>query len=252
MSLVRIGTAGWALPRDVASRFPEGGSALERYAARFTAAEINSSFHRPHRPATWARWAESVPDGFRFAAKIPRTITHDLKLVGVEVELDSFLGSVAVLGAKLGPLLVQLPPKLAFEAEPAGQFLRLLRQRHAGPVVAEPRHPSWFTEEADLLLREHHIARVAADPARVAAAAEPGGWPGLVYHRLHGSPRTYYSAYGPAYLDALATRLSAATVEAWCIFDNTASGAATGNALDVLERLDSDERRPRQDRVPRP
>ena len=87
MSPVRVGTAGWAIPRDVASFFPETGSALERYAARFTAAEINSSFHRPHRPSTWVRWAEAVPDGFRFAVKLPRTITHDLRLVGAEPEL---------------------------------------------------------------------------------------------------------------------------------------------------------------------
>jgi uncharacterized protein YecE (DUF72 family) len=71
----------------------------------------------------------------------------------------------------------------------------------------------------------------------VPAAAEPGGWPGTVYFRLHGSPRTYYSAYDASYLDALATRLLAAPPGAWCIFDNTALGAATTNALGLLDRL---------------
>lgn len=84
---------------------------------------------------------------------------------------------------------------------------------------------------------ESEVARVAADPARVPAAGEPGGWPGLVYFRLHGSPRTYYSAYDEEYLDALASRLAehaAAGRQAWCIFDNTVLGAATRNALDLL------------------
>ena len=237
MSLVRVGTAGWAIPRDVASRFPEEGSGLQRYAARLAVAEINSSFHRPHRPSTYARWAESVPQDFRFAAKLPRSITHDLKLVGAEAELDRFLGEVAAVGDKLGPLLVQLPPKLAFEPQVAEAFLRLLRERHGGAVVMEPRHPSWFDAEPNRLLGAYRVARVAADPARVPEAGEPGGWSGLVYVRLHGSPRTYYSAYDETYLDRLAARLREAAVETWCIFDNTASGAAAANALALLDRL---------------
>ncbi len=82
------------------------------------------------------------------------------------------------------------------------------------------------------------MARVAADPARVAAAAEPGGWRGLTYYRLHGSPRTYYSAYSEEFLAPLASRLQAESEHpAWCIFDNTTLGAATGNALDLRRRL---------------
>jgi uncharacterized protein YecE (DUF72 family) len=237
LSLIRVGTAGWAIPRAIAGSFPEEGSGLQRYAARFGVAEINSSFHRPHRPGTYLRWAEAVPEDFRFAAKLPRRITHDLRLVGAEEELQRFLGEVAGLGSRLGPLLVQLPPSLAFEAAPAATFFRQLRSRHAGGVALEPRHASWFAPEPDGLLREHRIARVAADPARVPAASEPGGWAGLAYVRLHGSPRTYYSSYQADYLEALAARLRDASVETWCIFDNTASGAAAANALDLLTRL---------------
>jgi uncharacterized protein YecE (DUF72 family) len=69
--LIRIGTAGWAIPRQCAEHFPRDGSGLERYAARFTAVEINSTFHRSHKPHTFARWAEAVPEGFRFAVKMP-------------------------------------------------------------------------------------------------------------------------------------------------------------------------------------
>jgi uncharacterized protein YecE (DUF72 family) len=230
---VRIGTAGWSLPRAWRAEFPEEGSYLARYAARLNCAEINSSFYRQHRRAVYERWAASVPDDFRFAVKIPRAITHDQALVAADVLLDVFLEEVSGLGAKLGPLLVQLPPSLAFHAEHAAEFFETLRSMHTGLVACEPRHESWFLEPADAMLRAHRVARVAADPARVPSAAEPGGWDGLIYFRLHGSPRMYYSDYEPERLAALVPRLLDQTMrgERWCIFDNTTLGAATGNAI---------------------
>ena len=237
MADARIGTAGWAIPRLVADRFPAEGSGLQRYAARFDAAEINTTFYRSHRPQTYLRWAESVPDGFRFAVKAPRAITHERRLVDVAALLDAFLAEVRLLGDRLGPVLVQLPPSLAYDAPAAGGFFATLRERHPGPVACEPRHATWFEPDADAMLAAHRIARVAADPARHPLAGQPGGWPGLAYWRLHGSPRMYYSAYGEAALDALAGQLRAGPDEAWCIFDNTTSGAATADALELRRRL---------------
>jgi uncharacterized protein YecE (DUF72 family) len=239
--VIRVGTAGWTLPRAAQEHFPATGTHLEKYAARFSAAEINSSFYRPHRPSTYARWAESVPAGFRFSIKLPKTITHGQRLRDVDALLDGFLAEAGGLGQRVGCLLVQLPPSLAFDATVAEPFFGALRSRSAVAVACEPRHPTWFEDEAADLLLRHEVARVAADPARVPAAAEPGGWPGLVYHRLHGSPRIYYSAYEAEYLDALAARLrdeAAAGRQVWCIFDNTASGAATADALSLEKRLD--------------
>ena len=240
MSPFAVGCAGWSLPKAEQAAFPKTGTHLERYAARLPAVEINSSFYRPHRPATYARWAASVPPSFRFAVKVPRAITHDARLADAEGPLDAFLAEATALGAHLGCLLVQLPPSLAFEPAVAGAFLAVLRDRHAGAVAIEPRHASWFTAPVARLLTTRRVARVAADPARVPAAAEPGGGAGTAYFRLHGSPRMYYSAYDDAYLDALARRLRAAAARAdaaWCIFDNTALGAATANALGLLARL---------------
>lgn len=236
-----VGTAGWSLPRAVQEEFGGGGTHLVRYARVFHAAEINSSFHRPHRTSTWAKWAASVPDDFRFSVKLPKSITHGQKLVGVEALLDAFLAECAGLGGKLGCHLVQLPPSFAFDAVVAHGFFALMRSRVALPIALEPRHASWFTDEASALLVAHRIARVAADPARVPDAALPGGWDGLAYWRLHGSPRTYYSAYDSQSLTALAgsLRTSAAARPTWCIFDNTASGAAAGNALDLVRLLGS-------------
>lgn len=232
----RIGVAGWSLGRDVADRFGPGASQLVRYATRFNCVEINSSFYRPHRPATYARWAEAVPAAFRFAVKMPRSITHEARLRDHGSLLDAFLEQTGALGSRRGPILVQLPPSLHFEPDLAERFFAGLRSRHDGPVVCEPRHTSWFTDAANAVLRDARIARAAADPAPVPAAAETGGWDGLRYHRLHGSPRMYYSAYGTDRLEQLVPALGPAT-DRWIIFDNTALGEAIPDALWLSGRL---------------
>lgn len=245
-----VGCAGWALPREHAAKFPIEGTHLSRYSGRIHAVEINSSFYRPHQPATYARWAASVPESFRFSVKVPKLVTHGLRLVGAQEMLDRFMKEATQLGDKLGPLLVQLPPSLAYQADVAKTFFSLLRERFDGEVALEPRHASWFEPAPEKLLVSHRVARVAADPALIAPAALPGGWGRLVYYRLHGSPKVYYSAYGGEYLEALSKRLREASRSAsvWCIFDNTAEGSATFNALSTLDRLDqtcpSCERRP--------
>lgn len=234
-----IGTAGWSLPREVQSRFPDGASHLERYARVFPGVEINSTFHRPHRASTFARWAASVPPGFRFSLKMPRTITHDAKLAGARDLVEAFLAEIAPLGDAADCLLVQLPPKLEFDRRRARAFLSHLRDRFPRSIAMEPRHESWFTPAAERLLDEQHVARIAADPPRAARGFEPGGWRGLAYYRLHGSPRVYYSSYEPDFIEALAARLETlrrAGIPAWCIFDNTTLGAGTANALSLLER----------------
>jgi uncharacterized protein YecE (DUF72 family) len=231
MGTIRIGTAGWTIPGRHAEAFPAEGSSLERYAARFACAEINSSFHRSHRPETWERWARSVPDGFLFSAKLSKEVTHRRKLVDCAEPLAASIAEMKQLGDKLAVLLVQLPPSLAFDRDVAERFFDLLRSHWNGAVAFEPRHASWFDAEAEGLLVERRVARVAADSPKAPRGGEPGGWEGLAYYRLHGSPIVYRSSYDDGRLEALANRLKALAAPAWCIFDNTASAAATGDAL---------------------
>jgi uncharacterized protein YecE (DUF72 family) len=234
-----VGTAGWSIPVKDAEHFPSEGTSLERYASRFGGVEINSSFHRPHRASTWAKWAESVPEHFRFSVKMPKTISHQAKLVDCTPLVETFLEEVSGLGGKLAVLLLQLPPKLAFDAALAPHFLAELKARTTVRIACEPRHPSWFEADADALLERLEVARVAADPSVVPQAAVPGGWRGFSYWRLHGSPVMYRSSYEDR-LDRYATAIRAEMEkggESWCMFDNTASSAATGDALALMAKL---------------
>jgi uncharacterized protein YecE (DUF72 family) len=237
-----IGTAGWNVPGIHARKFASEGSHLVRYARKLNCAEINSCFYREHKPETYVKWAASVPEDFRFAVKAPRIITHEGELrVQGEEALKRFLQQTSALGAKRGPMLLQIPPKLEFSNVMASAFFSMFRRLYDGPAVLEPRHVSWFNLEADSMLRKSCIARVAADPALTPHAAEPAGWPELVYFRLHGSPRRYYSSYSEEFLSHTAEKLRQlpSSTTAWCIFDNTASGAALGNALELGSRVET-------------
>jgi uncharacterized protein YecE (DUF72 family) len=234
-----VGCAGWSLRAEVSGQFEAGSSHLARYASRLNAVEINSSFYRPHRQSTYARWAASVPAGFRFSVKVPKQITHESRLVGADEALNRFLSEVAGLGDKLAVLLVQLPPSLPCDWPVARGFFGAIRDRVATPVACEARHASWFSTDVDDALAAAGIIRVVADPP-VVDRPEVASALSTAYFRLHGSPRMYYSAYTPVQIEAMAERLrvlSASRVSAWCIFDNTAAGAAIENALEMRSLL---------------
>lgn len=244
--LPRIGCAGWSVVAAHRPLLGAGDSMLARYATRFDCVEINSSFYRSHQAGTYARWAASVPPAFRFSVKLPQQITHEQALRRARAPLARFLDEIAGLGRKLGGILVQLPPSLPFNPRVADTFFALLRQGYDGPVACEPRHASWFDPRRDAFWQRHAVARVAADPPRVAGADALGGdttrWR---YWRWHGSPRMYYSRYDDAALQSLAAAMRApAPRRTWCIFDNTAGGHAAGDAA-RLQQLCAARRRPR-------
>ncbi|MGY4515897.1 DUF72 domain-containing protein [Lysobacter sp. HA18] len=243
---LHIGCAGWGISSAHAEFFPGDGTHLQRYARRFEMVEINSSFYRPHQPKTYAKWAACVPDGFRFAVKFPRAATHDARLHAPVDIIETFLSQVRELGDRLGPILVQLPPSLAFELDVASAFFDALRTRFDGAIVCEPRHATWFEAQVDAFWTRFEVSRVAADPARFPEAAKAGGAGGLRYWRLHGSPRIYYDAYGEEGLQPWADDIAAARYEGlhcWVVMDNTALGHATFDALRLEAMLDGESPR---------
>jgi uncharacterized protein YecE (DUF72 family) len=236
---VHVGTAAWTNPPgERARRGPV--SHLVHYSKSFNAVEINSSFYRAHQRATYERWRDVTPANFRFSAKMPRSVTHDCALRRYQSELLQFLGEISGLGRKLSVILVQLPASLAFDSRVAKRFFESLAAQSSVRVACEPRHASWFSARASDLLQRYGVARVAADPSTNPGGKLPSGSRTLIYYRLHGSPRMYYSAYSLDFLSRLAVDVresSAITKDVWCIFDNTARHEAWPNARHLLKLL---------------
>lgn len=230
--MLTIATAAWSIPKKMADRFPQNGSGLTRYASVFGGAEINSTFYRRHKTSTFARWATTVSDGFRFSVKIAKEITHTRSMKDIARPFDTFCADIAPLADKRGPLLMQLPPSLAFDDAVLETAFKAIRNADDGPIVIEARHKSWASVEALELLKSYAIDRVLADPAPV-WPAESFDAPSQ-YVRLHGKPKVYYSSYSD---DEIRSFSELTAPDGWCVFDNTASGAAIENALTMLASI---------------
>ena len=137
-----IATACWSIPIKAADQFAQEGSGLTRYASVFDGVEINSTFYRRHKTSTFARWAESVPDSFRFSVKVPKEITHTLAMKDIAQPFATFCAEFAPLADNRGPLLCQLPPSLAFDAAVLDTAFKAIRDIDDGTVVIEARHMS--------------------------------------------------------------------------------------------------------------
>ena len=230
-----IGCAGWAIRKEHAPWFPANGSHLERYSSVFDAVEINSSFYKPHQRKTYERWGSSVPDTFRFAVKVPKALTHGSGLSDPGL-VEPFLSESSGLGEKLFSYLIQLPPSLQFERTKAEAVFRAFRERFTGYLVCEPRHPSWWSKQAKCLFSELRVDFVHADPPIDISPNLRDEARSLLYLRLHGSPTMYSSAYSEDFLSQIRKRIIACSLPCICIFDNTATGAASLNAIE-LRRL---------------
>lgn len=232
-----IATAAWSIPKKVAHKFAPEGNGIARYASVFDGVEINSTFYRRHKPTTFAGWADSVPDSFRFSVKMPREITHIRAMKDINEPLHIFLEDIAALGEKCGPLLCQLPPSLRFNQDVMKTAFQTMREACSLLIVLEARHKSWMASEALALLQTYSIERVFADPAPV--------WPydsfeqPPFYMRLHGQPKIYYSSYCIEEINRFSQLL---TPYGWCVFDNIASGAAIENALALSAIIKQHER----------
>lgn len=264
-----IGVSGWSYPRWRGDFYPRGlpqRRELEYAAERMTSVELNGSFYSLQRPSSYRAWAEQTPDDFVLAVKGSRFITHLKRLVDVQQPLSNFLASgVLALGARLGPMLWQLPERQAYDPDVIEDFLRLLprttaeaadlARRHDDRVkpdrvltetdadrpirhALEFRSPSFDDPRFYEQLTEHGVACVWADSA--------GRWPQVErdtadfrYVRLHGDTQLYTSGYGDAALDGWADRIRT-WIEAgdvYCYFDNDAHGHAPHDAVRLLARL---------------
>lgn len=228
---LHLGLAGWALPPDLRVR-DAGTPALARYGELFNAVEINSTHYKFHQPKTFAKWCTLVPAHFRFAVKMHRSISHVDRLGSVDGAMH-FLNTLEPFGEKLGVVLLQLPPSLAFTPH-VEDFLRELRSEYSAPLAIEPRHPTWAQGEVEQLLKHLNIARVAADPPLITERVLAAGDRAVSYYRLHGNPQMYRSVYSDERLQQLADTIISQGQEGgrtFVFFDNTMSGAAHANAF---------------------
>lgn len=229
-----VGTAGWTLPKEYARPFGPQGTHLERYSSLLNAVEINSSFYREHKAITYARWADSVPEDFRFSIKLWKQFTHEQRLQVDKQQLQENLLAVSRLRQKWGCLLVQLPPSLVLDIQIAKTFFSNLRDIYQGPVALEPRHPTWIAESGKRLMQDFALTKVFADPELCPLENSIAG--NIIYYRLHGSPRIYKSDYEIERLKLFLNEINEKKKDkaaAWCVFDNTSYGFATKNALEM-------------------
>jgi uncharacterized protein YecE (DUF72 family) len=264
----RIGISGWTYAGWRGDFYPRGLAhrrELEYASRRLTSIEVNGTFYSLQKPSSFAAWAEQTPSDFVFSIKAGRFITHMKRLRGTELAVANYFASGPLaLGAKLGPVLWQLPPTLAYDeallrdfftgvprttaqaaAVAAGHDERVTQPftevrvdvplRHA----VEVRHPSMATDEALALFRELDVAVVVADSAhRFPCVEEVTG--SFVYVRLHGDDELYVSGYTAQALDRWATLVRgwlADDLDVYVYFDNDVKGYAPHDAMALMERV---------------
>lgn len=235
MDRIYIGTSGWSYDHWKGIFYPEDrpkAKWLEFYADHFMSVEVNATFYRSMKPKTFENWREKTPDRFLWAVKASRYITHIRRLKDVREPLERFMASLKLLREKLGPILFQLPPSLAFDAEVFESFCNYLPEEKLYTI--EARHPSWLEEDALSALRRHHIAWCISDT--------PGRYPyceavtsDFIYIRLHGSRKLYSSEYSEEELRAWAEKIRRWGKDTYVYFNNDFMGYAPKNAARLKE-----------------
>lgn len=244
---VRVGIGGWVYPPWRGSFYPKGLAQKEELAhasRRVTAIEINGTFYRLQNPATFRKWHDETPEDFVFSLKGPRFLTHRNDFAEAGPLFDRFLASgILELGAKLGPILWQFAPNLAFDETRFAAFLGLLPQERAGHRlrhVVEVRHKSFAAPGFVALLERHRVALARVDDAHYPEFAEATA--DFRYFRLRRCAEEEPQGYPPAALDHWADELrqAAAFGDCFLYFINGAKIRAPAAAEALLERLAAD------------
>lgn len=247
MAGVYIGTSGWVYsdwwgkfyPSDLPER-----KWLEFYSQNFRTVEINSTFYHQMKPTTFANWAKSVPGDFLFAVKASRFITHIKRLKAPKSSLVTFFDSVGQLGVKLGPILLQSPPRFGADEKRLEGFLQTANslqqtvsgKRSAIRLAFEFRDPSWFDESIYQVLRKHNAALVIAESG--------GHWPqeeiitaDFTYLRFHGEGGSYATKYTDEELKEWAKKIKKwqkMGVDVYVYFNNDVNAFAVENAQTLI------------------
>lgn len=168
-----VGTSGYSYKEWKGTFYPEKISAsemLEFYASRFDSVEINSTFYRMPSENMLTGWVSQVPDRFTFVLKMPRKVTHLKRLNAIQDEMDYLTRVLGVLGGKLGPMLVQLPPNFTKDIDRLQAFLDTVPPNLR--MAFEFRNESWFDDDLYDVLRDRNLALVAADGEKVTSPVE--------------------------------------------------------------------------------
>ncbi|ACL04506.1 protein of unknown function DUF72 [Desulfatibacillum aliphaticivorans] len=236
-----IGTSGWTYDCWKGAFYPEKLAKtkwLPHYCTLFNTVEVNATFYRTIKDSTYEKWRETTPEGFTWAVKASRYITHVKRLKTPEETVPRFLESASILNEKLGPILLQLPPTLAYEKEVARDFFQFLPKGFR--FTLETRHDSWLDDGLFALLEVHNIAWCVSDTAGKHACVE-AATADFVYLRLHGSQEIYMSSYTDEELEHWAELVAGWNRDAYIYFDNTMTDAAARNALRLKELMGVDD-----------
>jgi uncharacterized protein YecE (DUF72 family) len=237
-----LGTSGWDYPEWVGRVYPPHGvpDKLRYYARLFRAVEVDSTFYRLPPPEVAASWVRRTPAPFRFAAKFPRTITHELRLERTDAELGRFLEVLAPLrtAGRFVAALLQLPPSLPFSAETARDFYASLPKDL--PVAVEFRERSWLAPASYGLLREFGLANVVVDGPHLPVALEVTAPFAYVRWHGHGSRVWYDYTYSESELAAWVPRIGTLLERAPAVygfFNNHFRGDAVVNCRSLAASL---------------
>lgn len=245
-STVYVGTSGWSYDWDSFYEDVPNSRRFEHYASVFRTVEVNYSFYRLPKKITFQKWKDQAPEGFTFALKLSRYVTHIKRLKGVQGALRKFLNRASELGDALGPVLVQLPPNAAEDIETLDAFLKQAHDATATAVgrpvrfAVEFRDESWYTDAVFRTLNERNAALVFSHGSTIPYPDQEPITSDFVYLRLHGPGALYGSAYGANRLVAWARKIRSwmkRGKDAYVYFDNDQHGYAPKDARKLMELL---------------
>jgi uncharacterized protein YecE (DUF72 family) len=234
-----VGTSGWHYEHWKGRFYPDSlpkSRWLEFYSGIYTTVELNNSFYRLPSKETFTKWKNTVPEGFKFAVKVSRFITHIKRLKDIEEPLLKFLSHVDYLEDKMGPLLYQLPPNMKYDYQLLERFLSILPKHYNH--IFEFRHQSWLCNDVFQLLMKYRVGYCVFDMPDFTCPIMATGNTG--YIRFHGSQGLYSSFYSEKDLDIWVKRIREMRgdlSEVYVYFNNDAEAYATINAKTVDRML---------------